>query len=363
MTINQKNYPTSSPTPPHTIVIHDNSRLREFDALRGFSMILVVFAHVLLCAGIEGIEAPVPSSITMFRMPLFFFVSGFFAYRELSKWTGTTFKRVLTQKIKAQIICTLAFYTFRYYTLGVDPLGWLERGFQGYWFTIVLFQMFLLYTIANIISLLTKRNISLAIMAVIAVVGFGIIASHKYPENRIWTVISGNNLCYFIQWFVVGLAVRKYHSKFETMISKNGMKALLIVGFVSICSLLYSDFFKAHEAYAKMLSVIGGYVGLIMVVSLFYSAKDYFQRDSQIPNVLCFVGRRTLDIYMLHYFFLPSLTAVATLMSGNIFFQLSIGFSATFVVIIFSLAVSWCLRTSPLLADWLFGVRLKIKSV
>lgn len=367
MAVNQ----SITPPPPHhsfkhgsnTPLGYENKRLREFDALRGFSMILVVFSHVLLCAGIEGNEFAVPTAITMFRMPLFFFVSGFFAYRDLSKWTGPTFKRVLAQKVKAQIVCTMVFYTFRYYTLGADPIGWLDKGFQGYWFTIVLFQMFVLYTMSNIISLFTKRNISLEIMAVVAVIGFGLIASHIYPEDRIWIVISGSNLCYFIQWFVLGLAVRKYHSKFERMISGNDVKALLIVGFVGICCLLYTDFFKEHETYAKMLSVIGSYVGLISVVSLFYSAKDYFQRDSQIPNTLCFVGRRTLDIYMLHYFFLPSLIAVGPLMQGNLFFQLSIGLLAACVVSAFSLAMSWSLRTSPLLADWLFGVRPKIKYV
>lgn len=352
-------------TPPHLQHSADTSkstRLREFDALRGFAIISVVLDHMFLTTGMSG-NTITNFVISIYFMPLFFFISGFFGYVNYGELSLSKIGDQLYRRVKSLVICTLVFYTFRYYTLGADPIGWLEKGFQGYWFTIVLFQMFLLHTMSNIISLFTKRNISLAIMAVVAVIGFGLIARHIYPENRIWTVLSGSNLCYFIQWFVLGLAVRKYHSKFERMISRNGVKALLIVGFVGICCLLYTEFFKAHDTYAKMLSVIGSYVGLFLVVSLFYSAKDYFQRDSQIPNTLCFVGRRTLDIYMLHYFFLPTLIAVGPLMQGNLFFQLSIGLLTACVVTTFSLAMSWCLRTSPLLADWLFGVRPKIKYI
>lgn len=55
----------------------------EFDALRGFSMVLVVMGHVLLSMNLGGYDTLLSSALLTFRMPLFFFVSGFFAYRSV----------------------------------------------------------------------------------------------------------------------------------------------------------------------------------------------------------------------------------------------------------------------------------------
>lgn len=85
-----------------------NQRLRYIDAMRGLAIWLVVFSHVtnaylkmpITNASFEGVYY----MMTMFRMPLFFFVSGFFAFRMAEKWTWPTVKRVMTKKFQAQIV-------------------------------------------------------------------------------------------------------------------------------------------------------------------------------------------------------------------------------------------------------------------
>ena len=55
-------------------------RIEYIDALRGFTMILVVFHHIMSLG--MGIESSVCSSLFItFRMPLFFFISGWMAMR------------------------------------------------------------------------------------------------------------------------------------------------------------------------------------------------------------------------------------------------------------------------------------------
>ena len=56
-------------------------RLEWLDAMRGFTMILVVAYHVAQSGFMESekISASLPF-LVLFRMPLFFFVSGFLAY-------------------------------------------------------------------------------------------------------------------------------------------------------------------------------------------------------------------------------------------------------------------------------------------
>ena len=62
-------------------------RLDWLDALRGFTMILVVANHVAgLGFGEEWKHSSAIPFLILFRMPLFFFVSGFLAYKASQIW-------------------------------------------------------------------------------------------------------------------------------------------------------------------------------------------------------------------------------------------------------------------------------------
>ena len=86
-------------------------RLEWLDAMRGFTMILVVANHV----GAMAFEIPrgVSTSLqflVLFRMPLFFFVSGFLAYKASQVWNLATFGSLVGKKLRVQIIPTVVFF-------------------------------------------------------------------------------------------------------------------------------------------------------------------------------------------------------------------------------------------------------------
>ena len=85
-------------------------RLEWLDAMRGFTMILVVAYHVAQSGFMESekISASLPF-LVLFRMPLFFFVSGFLAYKEKWLWTPQNFASLTWKKIKVQVLPTLVF--------------------------------------------------------------------------------------------------------------------------------------------------------------------------------------------------------------------------------------------------------------
>ena len=55
-----------------------DGRLDFIDGLRGVTMILVVYWHVLVMS--LNVTTYTAMTLQLFRMPLFFFISGFFAY-------------------------------------------------------------------------------------------------------------------------------------------------------------------------------------------------------------------------------------------------------------------------------------------
>lgn len=100
-------------------------------------MILVVANHVL---GLGlGMSPKVSSSmqfLVMFRMPLFFFVSGFLAYKAGLLWNGKTLGTLLLKKIRVQTIPTVVFFLFGAVILGDMAFGdqvleWLSRPLKG----------------------------------------------------------------------------------------------------------------------------------------------------------------------------------------------------------------------------------------
>ena len=87
-------------------------RFEYIDALRGFTMLLVIYAHFagLVAQGADG-DIGIFCSVIMhrIRMPLFFFVSGFFAY---ALYDSALFRKRLRNRITKQlwptvVVCTL----------------------------------------------------------------------------------------------------------------------------------------------------------------------------------------------------------------------------------------------------------------
>lgn len=75
-----------------------------------------------------------------------------------------------------------------------------------------------------------------------------------------------------------------------------------------------------------------------------------------------FVGKRTLDIYLLHYFFMPTGVEewMSTICNREIpFWDFGIAIVLALAVMIVCLATSNMLRLHPGLATFLFGARKK----
>lgn len=322
-------------------------------------MILVVFAHVMLSIDLVGSSSISGAIFIMFRMPLFFFISGFFAFRIIEKWDSTLFKRVFSQKFKAQIFCTIIFYALLYYSRGENPVGWIYKGFGGYWFTITLFQMFVIYSVSIIISRMLKRDIVAAIMIIVSLSAFLSIKIVDFESSRISRVLGWFTVCYYIQWFTMGLIVRKYATQFVSLVSNNRIKTAIFVLYILCLCFIYSDWVKSSIILNTIFNLSGSYLGLLTIITLFISAKSYFAKENFVSNALCFTGRRTLDIYMLHYFLLPPLPILGQWLAPNsmVLFQLIYGLGTAVIITAICLLLSNCIRSSSILADWLFGVR------
>ena len=163
-------------------------RLEWLDALRGFTMILVVANHV----GAEAFEIPrgVSTSLqflVLFRMPLFFFVSGFLAYKASQVWNLATFGQLVGKKLRVQIIPTVVFFLLSAMILSKDMWAtipnWLHIPTKGgFWFTLVLLYMFLIYYVFAYIEskLKVKSWIPITLLFIVSLVCYETCYLPKY---------------------------------------------------------------------------------------------------------------------------------------------------------------------------------------
>ncbi|WP_297850700.1 acyltransferase [uncultured Akkermansia sp.] len=343
-------------------------RLRYFDALRGFSMIFVVFSHVMvLSMGLTDVKDSMVNWVIMtFRMPLFFFVSGFFAYRVCTRWTASLVGDVIKRKIQAQIIGTIVFYSLFLFCHDQEVFYWLHGGFGAYWFTITLFQMFMIFLALSLLSRLFCSehvlDIGLLLVSSIYFLSFGMPAIKEFQASPLGNILSCEHVITYFQFFALGIFCRKYWNKSAYLLTKNWLKTSSIVIFAACLIVIKSNsYFQIFPPpiLSKSVGILVRYAGLMVVVSFFFNKEKYFNEGHLTGSLLEYIGRRTLDIYLLHYFFLPNLKFLQPfLTTGNtVIIQLFIGITVSAAIITLCLLISNVLRSSNFLASWLFGVK------
>lgn len=111
------------------------------------------------------------------------------------------------------------------------------------------------------------------------------------------------------------------------------------------------------SAWASLPHTLAMFLLLSMVFMFFRYYHDFFEQ-TRFGSVLQFIGRRTLDIYLLHYFFLPKLPMVGEFFKvnrSNFILETTASFTLAFLVIGFCIVTSQLLRVSPFLKKYLFG--------
>ena len=132
----------------------ETKRIGYIDAMRGFTMILVVYSHVCgFCLGDRSMGFN--DVLFLFRMPCFFFISGWLFYKADRQWNRQTVRQIVSRKFMVQILPTFIFL-FLLITVhdGQSPMVFFSRlgaTKGGYWFTFALFEFFILYILSVLV--------------------------------------------------------------------------------------------------------------------------------------------------------------------------------------------------------------------
>ena len=234
----------------------------------------------------------------------------------------------------------------------------------GFWFTYILFQYFAIYIGVEALLNRNKSNkIELGIM--LFMMSLSVLAFYyeqvRYTENMgIWrpilTVLSFSKLKYII-FFWLGTFVKKNFSSFIRLTDNQYVIALCIAVFLA---LLIHPFTIKNNLLVFISFLLSGVTGIVLLFTFFRKNETQFLRSKRIGFALQYIGQRTLDIYLLHFFVLPyHMHTIGTWLSkySNKSLDMLIVLALSLWIVTISLVISNIIRLSSFLGHYLFGVK------
>ncbi len=334
-------------------------RIEYIDAMRGFTMILVIYSHVCVFCFKEYFIA-FNDVLFLLRMPCFFFISGWLFYKATRVWDKTTIRQVIHNKFMVQIIPTFIFLALHERTNFFQRLGAFKG---GYWFTFALFIFFVIYILSSLLFRRCKlRDIWMLLIAlVISMSASWYDAYYQQIGTQLGWGREVLGFMSFITWryylfFFLGTLVKKHFNQFLHWTDRREVFFAVIAIFALMASLPRTECWS--WVYARF--AISGVCGMVMVFTFFRYFTSWFMKERVLGRSLQYVGTRTLDIYLLHFFFLPESMLLYNrqlLAYDSKWLEVGVVMGEALVVLACCLTTSYIIRLSPFLTKYLFGVR------
>ena len=369
---------TTEPLPVSSEVSPRKPRLGWLDALRGFTMLLVVTNHVALKSfGMQIRWSAALQFFLLFRMPLFFFISGFLAYKASRVWNARTLGELTLKKMRVQIIPTVVFFLLFLAMVPTTPfLHNLDEALAssmkaGYWFTIVLLYMLLTFYLFSYVESKLFRGypappILILLLFIVSLCmfetcylprHFSWALGYKGQPNEFLNYTSLVEMFRYFPFFLYGALMHRYWERAQRLMDSRWFFPVVVI----LALLTTLEVIKWHNLrleWASLPHTLAMFLLLTMVFMFFRHYSDFFSDKTALGRGLQFIGRRTLDIYLLHYFFLPKLPMVGEFFRvnrHNFILDTTAALAVALVVVAFCVITSQLLRVSPFLKKHLFG--------
>ncbi|MCH5328272.1 MAG: acyltransferase family protein [Coprobacter sp.] len=278
------------------------TRIGYIDAIRGITIILVVYSHILLAARIPIHTSKINDLLTTVRMPLFFFISGYFVYS--ARYTASLFARRAKNRLTGQLYPTLVCWTmacllFTDRDFSVLPFDTWK---QGYWFTVAAVEMFFLT--APLFVLLSGWKAPRSIRNLVLITG-GILLEYllleKIDVSNSWVgLFSLRAIRGYFPFFLAGILFKLNEDMLSPVLTNRYTAGIAFLLFVL--------------GYNKVIFLPRFCDGILGILFIHYAVYRLFcfktVSQSSLAGILCHIGTMTLEIYLLHYFCIHALDPV-----------------------------------------------------
>lgn len=341
----------------------ETRRLKYIDGIKGFAILFVVFYHLIWCCVKDKDSAIVPVFNSV-CMQLFFFVSGYVSCKGISKMV--TIKDVcnnIAKKGKALLIPSILMFSFCIWYFHQDLYGELLYEFKaGYWFAYVLFFIFLLHyivvmTLKLIVLFCGVRKFLLPLVLLLAFLA----SCHCWSLYRICEYFRILSLAFILKYyffFLVGYLFSRYADRVNHILNLSYTRYLIFI--LSFLFLLLP--LTSTPYFAALISL-----SQVVFVLCFFKDWEEQSRNSWLLNRLAYIGRHSMEIYFIHYYFMFGLPQLHDFIESQdvlyivrgpgskAFVELLTLLPISILLVYFSIFVRKLFDLAPQISTYLFG--------
>lgn len=277
---------------------------KDMDIARGIGIFLVVLGHSFPDNKFNNnpFYEYIYKFIYSFHMPLFFIVSGFFAYKiynilnlsQYKKFIEDKFKRLMVPYFAISLIAIpIKLYMNRYAARPIDLNGLIVdvllypagngtiyhtgTPIQYFWFIYTLFFIFAVIPLLNKIPI----KLVLIITAILNVI----------PLNKMWLFYTWGVIHYLI-YIYLGIYFNRIYEKYEKFKYKKLLAAITFIALVLI------NLKGVSAQFYNVYSLTTALLGSILFINI-----SYLIANNKLGEIFKYIGNYNYDIYLFSWFF------------------------------------------------------------
>lgn len=326
-------------------------RLIYIDILKGIAIILVVMGHMFV-PYTDYLQSPVNQMIYSVHIPLFIFLSGLVFHLSQSKKAirTTIMKKVLS--LLLPFFCFSAVYCFSKNISYTDML-FKNEIHNGYWFTLVLFEIILISIIVEYILTKYSGLIIDIILNVAITLTLLFIAKTEIIQEPFNTLFSTDKVAKYYMFFQMGKFVRTYNI-IGCIFRKQWLYMISIIIYFVLFSIFGYDL-----QYTNIISFILPCCGILILTNLVESNQDFFNRYGFLAKI----GKNSLEIYLIHFLILSTIPKEIIDCFGNVYLQIFVLLFLSIIFIAMSLLIAKVIHYSDFLDFFLLGKGIYQKKI
>ena len=323
-------------------------RLVHIDILKGI-IILVVMGH-MFSPYTDYLDSSVNQIIYSVHMPLFFFLSGYVFHVDNEKQylRKTIIKRALT--------LLLPFFCFSAVCCFVKDLSYYDLLFKnelhcGYWFVLVLFEITIIVIFSNILGR-GKMSTDLILNGIL-ILALLVTAKMELIPEPYKSLFLTDKVAKYYMFFQMGKFVNTYPP--IKKIFFNGWTTTSSASLYFVAFMLWGYDLQNVCINSFLLSLCG----IVVLTNAIEKNKELFN----YKGILAWLGKHTLDIYLIHMFILKHIPKYIIDCNNIVYLQIILLLALSACCIGISLTISFFIHKSEVLKFLLFGKGIYVKKL
>ena len=263
-------------------------RIQYIDRLKGVAMMSVLIIHVIVIGNLSETPDAIAHHLYPIAMSLFMFLSGLVI--SSVPWGKKLFKKLAVLLMPFFIVGTLFAFTCHH----KNPVEYINNPLKyGYYYLLTLSETTIMLIPLHLNSFDNKKK-ELFIDITWGIIAWGILffCRHNLPI-QIQNILDMKDFYGLWPFFYLGYLSNKY-KLIDKLTSHN------VYFSIDLIVLLFLYSFPGLEQYGKLKS-------FALIIALCYLFRNREKENSLIVNLLGYIGKNSLDVYIFHYFILTTI--------------------------------------------------------